>query len=126
MIDFDNAKYLKLHPAKPDPFLPALEPILLPGETIAACFQSVRDYLVFTPLRIISVNIQGLTGRKQDFTSLPYKRIQTFSIETAGVLDLDAELELWFSGLGRVRLEFLRGTDLASICRLIGEAVLCG
>lgn len=124
MIDFDNAKYLKLHPEKPDKFLPTVQPILLPGESIVACYQSVRDYLLFTTLRIISVNVQGVTGRKQDFTSLPYKRIQTFSIETAGVLDLDTELELWFSGLGKVHLEFTRGADIASICRLIGEAVL--
>ena len=88
MIDFDNAKYLKLHPEKPDKFLPTVQPILLPGESIVACYQSVRDYLLFTTLRIISVNVQGVTGHKQDFTSLPYKRIQTFSIETAGMLDL--------------------------------------
>lgn len=124
MIDFDNAKYLKLHSEKPDKFLPTLQPMLLPGESIVGCFQSIRDYLVFTTLRIISVNVQGMTGRKQDFTSLPYKRIQAFSVETAGVLDLDSELELWFSGLGKVHLEFTRGSDIAAICRLIGEAVL--
>jgi len=124
MIDFDNAKYLKLHPEKPDKFLSTLQPMLLPGESIVGCFQSIRDYLVFTTLRIISVNVQGMTGRKQDFTSLPYKRIQAFSVETAGVLDLDSELELWFSGLGKVHLEFTRGSDIAAICRLIGEAVL--
>ena len=124
MIDFDNAKYLKLHSEKPDKFLPTLQPMLLPGESIVGCFQSIRDYLVFSTLRIISVNVQGMTGRKQDFTSLPYKRIQAFSVETAGVLDLDSELELWFSGLGKVHLEFTRGSDIAAICRLIGEAVL--
>ena len=124
MIDFNNAKYLKLHPVSPEKFLPVVRPILLGGEEIVACYQSVRDYLLFTTKRIISVNVQGLTGKKQDFTSLPYGRIQAFSVETAGVLDLDTELELWFSGLGKVHLEFTRGTDVAAICRLIGEAVL--
>ena len=124
MIDFANAKCLKLHPEKPDKFLQTVSPILLSDEKIVACYQSVRDYLLFTTKRLIAVNVQGLTGKKQDFTSLPYARIQSFSIETAGVLDLDSELELWFSSLGKVHLEFSRGSDIAAICRLIGEAVL--
>jgi hypothetical protein len=47
-----------------------------------------------------------MSGKKRDFTSLPYSKIQAFSIETAGTFDLDSELDLWFSGLGKVRLEF--------------------
>lgn len=124
MIDFENAKYLKLHPVQPDKFLSTIGPILVDGERIVSCYQSVRDHLLFTNKRIISVNVQGVTGRKQDYTSLPYSKIQAFSIETAGVIDLDTELELWFSGLGKVKLEFLRGSDIASVCKLIGTAVL--
>lgn len=29
-------------------------------------------------------------------TALPYSRIQAFSVETAGILDNDSELNLWF------------------------------
>ena len=79
---------------------------------------------MFTDRRLITVNIQGVTGKKQDFTSLPYKRVQAYSVETAGILDLDSELILWFSGLGMVHLEFTGGTDVAAICRLIGERML--
>ena len=32
--------------------------------------------------------------------NFPYGKIQAFSVETSGVLDLDSELDLWFSGLG--------------------------
>lgn len=124
LIDFQNAKYLKLRQVEPDKFLSTISPMLLDGETIVACYQSVRDYLLFTTKRVISVNVQGVTGRKQDFTSLPYSKIQAFSVESAGMLDLDAEMELWFSGLGRVHLEFLRGTDIGILCKLIGNAVL--
>lgn len=124
MIDFSNAKYLKLHPVAPDRFLSTVTPLLISGEEIVACYQSVRDYLLFTNRRLICVNVQGITGKKQDFTSLPYSKIQAFSIESAGVLDLDSELELWFSGLGKIQLEFSRGTDIASICKFIGQSVL--
>lgn len=124
MIDFQNAKYIKLRAVKSDKFFKSLAPMLVQGEEIAACFQGIRDYLVFTDRRLITVNIQGVTGKKQDFTSLPYKRVQAYSVETAGILDLDSELILWFSGLGMVHLEFTGGTDVAAICRLIGERML--
>ena len=41
-----------------------------------------------------------------------------------GVLDLDSELDLWFSGLGRVRFEFVSNADIPTICRTISERVL--
>ena len=91
------------------------------GEAIVATFQGIRDGVVFTNKRIISINVQGLTGKKKDITSLPYSRIQAFSIETAGVLDLDSELELWFSGLGKVRFEFVARADVSLIARIISE-----
>ena len=53
-----------------------------------------------------------------------YSKIQAWSVETAGRFDLDAELELWFSGLGRVRLEFKGQVDIRTIGRLIGDYVL--
>ena len=124
MIDFKDAKYLKLRPVDAGKFLTTVQPIFVDGEQVLGSYQAIRDYLLFTTKRIITVNVQGLTGKKQDFTSLPYSKIQAFSIETAGVLDLDAELELWFSGLGKVHLEFSRGTDVAKICKMISAQVL--
>lgn len=40
------------------------------------------------------------------------------------MMDLDSEMQLWFAGLGVVTFEFIAGADLASLARLIGEAVL--
>jgi hypothetical protein len=64
-----------------------------------------------------------MTGKKRDYSSLPYSKIQAWSIETASTFD-DAELELWFSGLGKVRLEFSGAADIHSIGQLVGEYVL--
>jgi hypothetical protein len=57
-------------------------------------------------------------------SSLPYSKIQAYSVETAGVFDIDSELELWFSGLGKVKLEFVSHADVPAICRMISEFVL--
>ena len=84
----------------------------------------MRDGIVFTDKRIIAIDVQGLTGKKKDFSSLPYSRIQAFSVETAGNMDLDSELDLWFSGLGQVKFEFDAQADVTAICRMISERVL--
>lgn len=124
MIDFNNASFVKLRPVNDNAFEKSIAPILVQGEDIVRSFQSLRDGVVFTNKRIITINIQGLTGKKVDFTSLPYNKIQAFSVETAGAFDLDSELDLWFSGMGRIRLEFIGATDVAHLCKLISEKVL--
>lgn len=124
MIDFKNASFLKLRPVDANTFLDAIKPMMVDGESILGAFQTVRDGVVFTTKRIFAINVQGLTGKKKDFTSLPYSKVQAFSVETAGVIDLDSELELWFSGLGKVKFEFTGNTDMSKICRIISESVL--
>lgn len=124
MIDFNNASFLKLRSVPVSNFANMVSPLLTDGESILYAFQSIRDGVVFTQKRIIAINVQGVTGKKRDLTSLPYCKVQTFSIETAGVMDLDAELDLWFSGAGNVRFEFTGGVDVAVLCRLISDGVL--
>ena len=124
MIDFNNAAFLKLKPVSNNTYAGTINPLFVPGEEIIGSFQSIRDGVVFTNKRIIAINIQGITGKKKDFTSLPYSKIQSFSVETAGHFDLDSELILWFSGLGTVKLEFTAGTDVTAICRMISMHVL--
>ena len=117
MIDFQNATFAKLRPVSPGEFSEWVMPLCIEGETILGAFRGIRDGVVFTNKRIFSINVQGFTGKKKDFTSLPYSKIQAFSVETAGVFDLDSELELWFSGMGKVKFEFVASADVAAICR---------
>ena len=124
MIDFKNAEFLKLKPVDDAIFSKTISPMFVAGEQILGSFKTVRDGVVFTNKRIFAINVQGITGKKVDYTSLPYSKIQAFSVETAGVLDLDSELELWFSGLGRVKFDFVSSANVAEICRMISELVL--
>ena len=123
MIDFKNGSIIKLSKTAPDAAKDIL-PLLIPGEDVIGVYKAIRDYVVFTTKRIISVNVQGMTGKKKDYTSLPYSKIQVFSIETAGVLDMDSELELWFSGLGLVKFDFTGASDIVKIGQLISNAIL--
>lgn len=123
MIDFKNGSLIKLSKTNPDAAKDVL-PLLVAGEEVIGVYKTMRDHVVFTTKRIISVNVQGITGKKRDFTSLPYSKIQVFSIETSGVFDLDSELEMWFSGLGMVKFEFSGASDIVKIGQLISSAIL--
>ncbi len=69
--------------------------LLTEGEEIEVGFRVIRDTFVFTNKRLILIDVQGLTGKKIEYLSLPYGKITQFSIETAGKFDLDAELKIW-------------------------------
>lgn len=124
MIDFNNASFFKLNIVGNDVFGSQIMPILIEGETIISSYKGIRDGVVFTNKRIIAINVQGITGKKKDFTSMPYSRIQAYSVETSGVFDLDSELELWFSGVGKVKFEFTSNSNVSEICKSISNYVL--
>ncbi len=124
VIDFSTGSVFKLNQCNRQDVAGDVAPLLIPGEQLHFAFKTIRDFVVFTDKRLIAVNVQGLTGRKRDFTSLPYSKIQAFSVETAGTFDLDAELDLWFSGLGKVRLEFKGNSDIRQLGQMIATHVL--
>ena len=124
MIDFESHSVIKLSAADFSVVEPLVVPLYVEGEQTLSAAKGIRDFVVFTDRRLICVNVQGLSGKKKDFTSLPYSKIQSWSIESAGHFDRDSELELWFSGLGKVHLEFSGKFDLGYIGKLISWAVL--
>lgn len=73
-------------------------PLLCEGEIIERAYKLIRDKWVFTNKRLIIQDIQGVTGKKRDYHSIPYHSVVQFSIETAGTLDADAEMKIWVKG----------------------------
>ena len=123
MIDFQQG-FVKLSPIAPDSLASVIGPMMIEGENIIAAFKGTRDSLVFTNKRIIAINVQGFTGKKTDYTSMPYSKVQCFSIETSGVFDRDCELELWFSAVGKVKFEIKGNFDIVSFNRILSGYVL--
>ena len=124
MIDFENAAFVKLGQVDVSDVADQLAPLLVQGEEVYLAFKGARDYIAFTNKRVVSVNVQGISGRKKDFTSLPFSKVVAFSVETAGSFDRDAELELWFSSVGKVTFEFRGTTDVAYLNQLVAHHVL--
>lgn len=124
MIDFNKSLIFKLQPDATGNIAALVSDLLIDGESVIVSFVTIRDGIAFTNKRIIAINVQGLTGQKKDFTSIPYSRIQTFSVETAGKIDLDGELDIWISSVGKVRFEFGFKFDVMKLGRLLSKAVL--
>jgi hypothetical protein len=124
MIDFNESSIFKLKRIDNEKARDDFYSFLIEGEEIFATFKTIRDQVVFTNKRIISADVQGLTGSKVDYTSIPYSKIQTFSIETSGTLDLDCEIQLYISAVGKVAFEINGSFDIVAFNRMISTYVL--
>lgn len=124
MIDFQKSILFKLQPIPAEEMIEAIKKFLLEEETVLSVFKTVRDQLVFTNKRIIAANVQGMSGKKVDYTSIPYSKIQTFSVETAGTLDRDCELDIYISSIGKIRFEIRGHFDIVAFNKILSEYVL--
>ncbi|MFJ7677857.1 PH domain-containing protein [Peribacillus sp. NPDC097198] len=109
-----------------DEAIKELEQILANGEDVDAAFKLIRDLIVFTDKRLILVDKQGITGKKVEYHSIPFKSISHFSVETAGHFDLDAELKIWISGAQTpaVSKQLKKDKSIYDIQKLL--AAVCG
>ena len=103
-----------------------LQDVLMPEEKVDSAFKLVRDLLVFTEKRLIIVDKQGMTGKKVEYKSIPYRSISRFSVETSGHFDLDAELKIWISSaeLPAESLQFRSDDSIVAIQKALAQAVL--
>ena len=99
--------------------------ILAPGEVIEKAYKLIRDLVVFTNKRLIMVDKQGFTGKKKQYTSIPYRSIVRFSKESAGHFDLDAEIKLWLSGSSEpIQIEFRKDKNIHEVYQVLSTQVL--
>ncbi len=126
MISFNKNSAWDLRPINLNDVREEVNGLLIVGEEIIAAFKTVRDQLVFTNERIIAIDVQGLTGKRKSFTSMPYSKVQFFAIQTPGFAELipDSELVLTFSNGYVATFEFKGGVDIGEIGRKISEYVL--
>lgn len=125
-INFNQNSVFNLKPINPSSVRSEVQGLLINGEEVMFAFQTVRDQLVFTNKRIIAIDVQGLTGRRKSFSTMPYSKVQYFSIQTPGFAEIfpDSELFLMFSSGFTAKFEFKGQVDIGTIGRMISEYVL--
>lgn len=100
--------------------------LLTEDEQIELGFKLIRDTFIFTTKRMIMIDVQGVTGNKVEYFSVPYRSISRFSIESAGTFDLDAELKIWISSEQNpsISKKFNRSVDVYEVQKVLAHYVL--
>lgn len=101
-----------------------LDGLLIEGEKVDVGFKVLRDMLIFTNKRLILVDKQGVTGKKVEYHTIPYRSIDHFAIETSGHFDLDAELKIWVKGGFLVTKEFKKGNSINGVQKALATYLL--
>jgi Bacterial PH domain len=98
--------------------------VLFEGENIESAFKIFRDKWVFTNKRLIMQDVQGMTGSKKEYHSVPYKSITHFLVETAGSFDADCEIEIWVSGSPTsLKKELKKGIDVVGLQKTLASYI---
>lgn len=101
-----------------------LADMLVAGESVDSAYKVLRDTFVFTNKRLILIDRQGLTGKKVEYLSVPYKSMVSFAVETAGTFDMDSELKIWISGQGVLQKTFSKGSNIVKVQQSLAKYVL--
>lgn len=125
-MEFRDKPMQNLLRAKEKDICPNVQALLLPDEAVVGVFKTVRDQAVFTDRRVFLVDIQGVTGTRQEIFVLPYRKIQHFGLRTAGFGDplQTAELTLCYADEHEVQFGFLGQDELLAVARAISARIL--
>lgn len=100
-----------------------VESLLVPGERPVCAYSTIRDIAIFTDRRLIVRDVQGITGKKVEMYTLPYKSIDMYSTENAGHLDVNSEVELW-TRAGHIKINLKRSADVRKIDKILAAFIL--
>ena len=125
-VNFNQDSVFNLKPISNDEVRGEVDGLLIADEKVEFAFKTIRDQLVFTNKRIISIDVQGITGKRKSFATMPYSKIQYFSIQTPGFMELfpDSELFVTFTNGFTAKFEFKGAVDIGKIGRMLSEYVL--
>lgn len=85
--------------------------------------KTVRDVALFTDKKILLCDKQGITGKKVEYYAVPYSKIVTYAIETAGHFDMDSEIKLFLTGGIEVEMKFLKGKNMDLLLKKVFDAI---
>ena len=99
---------------------------LLDGEQVVGAYKTVRDQVVFTTRRIIMVDMQGITGTRQQIFVLPYRKVLHFGIQTAGFGDpiQASQLTVCFADGHEAKFGFIGQEELFAVANAISRCIL--
>lgn len=99
--------------------------LLIEDESIEVGFNIFRDKFIFTNKSLIIVDVQGITGSKVEYLTIPYSKITKYSIETSGSFDLDAELKIWIGSESEpIQKKFNKKVNIYDLQKVLSSHLL--
>lgn len=125
-LNFNSDSVFNLKPINVMRIMGEVNGLLIEDEQVLYAFESVRDQVLFTNRRIIVIDVQGITGQRKSYSTLPYNKVQYFSVQTHGFAEVvpDCELFVMFANGFTARFEFNGNTNIGQICKLISACIL--
>ena len=126
MINISKNSVFNLKPIDVSEIRSEIKDLLIPGEEIVGAYKTIRDQMVFTNKRVITVDVQGLTGIRKSYSSLPYSKVEFFSVQTPGLIEIvpDSELMLSFANGYTATFEFKGDTNIISLSQVLAQYIL--
>ncbi|EIM06975.1 hypothetical protein A1A1_08414 [Planococcus antarcticus DSM 14505] len=100
-----------------------IQDLLVSGEEAKLAYKTIRDVAVITNKRLIISDKQGITGKKTEMYTIPFKSIIMYSSENGGTFDLNSELEFWTKA-GKFKLNLNKKVDIRKLDKLIAQYIL--
>ncbi|MDO5073932.1 MAG: PH domain-containing protein [Neisseria animaloris] len=107
---------------------------LFEGEKISIGYKLIRDLIIFTNQRILFIDKQGATGKKQSFKSIYLMNIVDVEMETAGTGLDDCEITITClqsiyrkahnEQLLTYKFEFPKSTDIVPLYTMLGSLAM--
>jgi hypothetical protein len=93
------------------------------GEQVSTVHRLGRTTILFTNRRLVLVE-EGMTGRKVEYVSIPYRSVTHFSVDASGPFGADADLKLWVAGRSApIEKQFAPGVDVYAVQALLAQHV---
>lgn len=126
MINFSNEAVFNLKPIDFKDVQNDVSGLLVEGEELIGAYKTIRDQVVFTNKRVITIDVQGITGKRKDFSTLPYSKLQYFSVQTPGFAEVipDCEMELFFTNGFKAKFEFKGNCNIIQLGKILSAYVL--
>lgn len=97
---------------------------LLEEEYILSDFFISVGQITLTNIRLIISERQGISGTRIKFTSIPYSRLQSFSVETSALIDKQREITIQNNLISLIKITIHETFDSVGFSKILLKNIL--
>lgn len=122
MLELSDYNMSRLKQTENKRLLEKVYPFLLSDEDIISVYKNSKNLVVFTEKRIMTINMKGMFGKKNDITTFPYSKVCFFSCSSDGTKG--GSIALNFGQTESIVFEFTGNSDVVELGKIISSFAL--